>query len=142
MKTNLERLSTLLKTAQLGQTGIRSVLDATAQPQLRQALQSQLREYDSIELEAHSIASRRGWDLPELDPAVRFLTDLNLRMKLTQGNSDSRIADLMIQRNTRDMIRGLKELHSSPQQDQSINALSQRLLDCETANIRQLQQFL
>lgn len=142
MKNSKEILSSVLKTTQMGQVGIRSVLDITMRPGLRKALQSQLQEYDIIESEAHSIASQRGWDLPELDPAKRFMADAMTRMKLTGGNSDSKIAGMMIEGNTKGMIKGLKNLHQFPTQDNQIRTISQKLLDCETANIRQMQDFL
>ena len=142
MKNGKEILSSLLKTTQMGQLGIRSCLSASMRPGLRKALESQLREYDNIESEAHAIASQRGWEVEELDPALRFMTDAMTRMKLSRGNCDSRIADMMIQGNTKGMIKGLKNLHQFPQPDEKIRTLSQKLLDCETANIRQMQSFL
>ena len=60
---NKEMLTSLLKTAQTGQTGIRGILGCTMEPNLRGELKAQLREYDAIEAEAHAIASSRGWDL-------------------------------------------------------------------------------
>lgn len=48
MKSSKEILSSLLKTTQMGQLGIRSVLDTDIKPELRQAVESQLREYDAI----------------------------------------------------------------------------------------------
>ena len=135
-------LVSILKTTQMGQVGIRSVLDTSMRPGLRKALESQLRELDAIESEAHVIASQRGWELPELDPAVRFFSDRKSRMKLTHGNSDSKIADMMIQRNTKGMIKNLKNLHQYPRQDDSISGISQKLIDCETSGIRQMQSFL
>lgn len=142
MKTNREMLSSILKTTQMGQVGIRSVLDTSMRPGLRKALESQLQEYDSIETEAHCIASSRGWELPELQPGKRMMADMMTRMKLSHGNADSKIADMMIQGNTRGMIEGLKNLHQWGNQDSEVGSLSQKLLDCETANIRQMQNFL
>lgn len=142
MKNSKELLSSVLKTTQMGQVGIRSVLDTTMRAGLRRALEDQLREYDAIETEAHAIATQRGWELPELDPAVRFLSDRMTRMKLTRGNCDSKIADMMIQGNTRGMIKGLKNLHQFPNRDDPVSMICQKLLDCETANIRQMQGFL
>lgn len=142
MKSSKEMLSSILKTTQMGQIGIRSVLDTSMRPGLRKALESQLREYDSIESEAHSIASQRGWELPELDPSVRFMSNMMTRAKLISGNADSKIAGMMIQGNTRGMIKGLKNLHQFGKQDEQVNTLTQKLLDCETANIRQMQSFL
>ena len=142
MKKSQQLLSALLKTAQIGQTEIRSVLDTCLGSSLRNALESQLQEYDSIETEAYTIALQRGWELPELDPGRRFLKDRLTRMKLNGRNTDSRIADILIQGNTRGMIQGLKNLHQFDGQDHQIRILSQKLLDCETAHIRQMQTFL
>ena len=142
MKNSKEILSSVVKTAQMGQTGIRSVLDTSMRPSLRKALESQLQEYDSIETEAHTIASQRGWELKELDPGVRMMTDMMTRMKLHGRNTDSKIADMMIQGNTRGMVKGLKNLHQFPSSDSQVQMVSQKLLDCETANIRQMLGYL
>lgn len=142
MKTSKEILSSVLKTTQMGQVGIRSVLDTAMRPGLRKALEDQLREYDSIETEAHTLATRRGWEVRELDPAVRFMSDAMTRMQLTGRNTDSKIAGMMIQGNTKGMIKSLKNLHQFEAQDEPMRVLSQKLLDCENANIRQMQEFL
>lgn len=142
MKNNKEVLSSVLKTTQMGQIGIRSVLDTSMRPALRKALESQLQEYDSIETEAHAIASQRGWELRELDPAVRAMSNMMSRMRLAGGNHDSKIAGMMIQGNTRGMIKGLKNLHEFAQHDSQVTTISQKLLDTETANIRQMQPYL
>ena len=142
MKNGKEILSSLLKTTQMGQLGIRSCLNSSMRPGLRKALEAQLREYDAIESEAHAIASQRGWEVEELDPALRFMTDAMTRMKLSRGNCDSRIADMMIQGNTKGMIKGLKNIHQFADQDSQVKTVCQKLLDCETANIRQMQGYL
>ncbi len=142
MKTSKDLLNSILKTTQMGQVGIRSVLDTTMRPELRQALQSQLQAYDAIETEAHTMATQRGWDIRELDPAARFLADRKTRMRLTGRNTDSKIAGMVIRSNTQGMIRGLQELHEFPGKDPRLQILSRRLLDCENANIRQMYDFL
>ena len=142
MKNSKDILSSVLKTTQMGQIGIRSVLDTSMRPALRKALESQLHEYDSIETEAHSIAAQRGWELKELDPGVRMMADMMTRVKLNGRNTDSKIAGMMIQGNTKGMIKGLKNIHQFAQADEQISILSQKLLDCETANIRQMQGYL
>lgn len=142
MKNSREILSSILKTTQMGQIGIRSALDTSMRPALRKALESQLHEYDSIETEAHTIASQRGWELEELDPGVRMMTDMMIRMRLHGRNTDSKIAGMMIQGNTKGMIKGLKNIHQFVDQDSQVQIISQKLLDCETANIRQMQGYL
>ena len=142
MKTNKEVLSSILKTVQMGQIGIRSVQDAAIKTDLKAALDSQLREYDQIETQAHKIAAERGWKLHELNPAIRSMSETMSRMKLMGGNTDSKIAGMMIQGNTRGMITGLKNSHDHYQKDEKVSTLSEKLLRTEDANSSQMKPFL
>lgn len=142
MINNKELLTSLLKTAQMGQVGIRSVLDMAIDSDLRQALESQLREYDAIETEAHRLAGQRGWELRELDPAIRVMADMMTRARLSGKRTDTKIAGMMIRGNTRGMIKGLANAHQYTGNDTSVRILSRKLLDCESANIRQMHPFL
>ncbi len=142
MKNSKDLLASVLKTTQMGQIGIRSVLKNPLRATLRTALKSQLEEYDAIEKEALSIASSRGWRLDNLDPAIKSMTDIMVKTRLHFGNADSKAAAMMIQGNTRGMIKSLKNLHHINNSDQRISLLTQKLLDCEEENIRQMQGFL
>ena len=142
LKDSKEILSSVLKTTQMGQIGIRSALEAEMKPELRQAMEAQLQEYDAIESQAHSIAAERNWVLPELNPSIRFMTDRMTKMKLSYGEVDSKIAEMMIRGNTSGVIKGLKNLHRFTQRDDAVCALSRKLLDTECANVDQMKQFL
>mgnify|MGYP003315602394 CR=1 FL=1 len=54
----------------------------------------------------------------------------------------SKIAAMMIQGNTRGIIKGYKNLNQLAASDERVTALSRKLLDYEQANIRQMQGFL
>lgn len=142
MKDDKKLLNSIVSTVQMGQIGIRSVLDTPVRNDLRNALQSQLKEYDTIETEAQEIASGRGWELKEVNPAVRSMADMMTKVRLSYGKIDSKVAAMMIQGNTRGMIIGLKDLHQCKQLDSRVKGLSQKLLDCEHANIQQMQGYL
>ena len=142
MKNSKEILSSILKTTQMGQVGIRSVLPSARAAAFRGALESQLREYDAIETEAHNIAARRGWVVEELPKSTETMADLMSRTRLTVGCTDSRIAAMMVQGNTRGMIKGLKNLHRFDGGDQPVRQLGEKLLKCEDANIRQMHPYL
>lgn len=142
MISNKDMLSSILQITQMGQVGIRTVRGSAADTQLRQALDSQLKEYDSIEDEVHRIASQRGWQLHELPKSRRMMAGMMSRMKLMSGDPDFKIARMMIQGNTIGVINSLKDQHHWNCQDASIGKLSQKLLDSENANIRQMQDFL
>lgn len=142
MKGSKDVLSSVIKTAQMGQIGIRSVLNAPLRAGLKDALRSQLREYDAIEREALELACTRGWTLEQLDPAVKHMTNMMTKAKLKFGNASSKTAAMMIQGNTKGIIKGYKNLNQYTVPDERVAALSRKLLDYEQANIQQMQGFL
>ena len=142
MKGSKDVLSSILKTTQMGQIGIRSILKTPLRASLRSELKSQLKEYDAIEQEAHGIARSRGWELKELNPGIKGMTDIMTRTQLAFGNADSKAAKMMIQGNTRGIIKGYKNLNQFPPSDQRVSNLAHKLIDFEETNNRQLQGFL
>ena len=142
MKGTKDILSSVLKTTQMGQIGIRSILKNQLHTDLRKELNSQLREYDALEREAHNIALTKGWKLKELDPAIKNMTNIMTRTQLAFGNADSKAAKMMIQGNTRGIIKGYKNLNQYPGTDRRVTNLAQKLIDFEEANNHQLQGFL
>lgn len=142
MKDSKDILSSLLKTTQMGQVGIRSVEKAANGAQLKKALKSQLDEYNTIEKETYALAAQRGWKLSELNPMARTMADMASRGKLMYNKNDSRIAEMMVQGNTRGVIKSLKNLHRYHQNDGQVTAMAQKLLDCENNNIKQMEGFL
>ncbi len=142
MKSSYEVLSSVIKTTQMGQIGIRSVLNMPLDTKLKKALQSQLNEYDVIEREALQIARTRGWDPKELNPSIKAMTNMMTRTRLCYGNVSSKAAAMMVNGNTRGMIKGLKNLHHYDGNDERITGIARKLLDCEEENIRQMQRFI
>lgn len=126
----------------MGQLGIRSVLKQPVQAKLKTALHSQLLEYDEIERQAHAVATTRGWTLDELDPSMKHITNMMCKAKLRFGDVNSKAAAMIIQGNTRGIIKGYHNLNQYANSDERISNLSQKLLECEEANNRQMQRFL
>lgn len=142
MKYSKDILDSVIKTTQMGQIGIRSVLNTPMDTQMQSALRSQLKEYDTIEKEALSIADSRGWELKNLDPSIKMMTNMMTRMRLSYGDATSKAAAMMVNGNTRGMIKGLKNLHHFDGNDPRVTTLTQKLIDCEEENIRQMQRFI
>ena len=142
MKGSKDILSSIIQTAQMGQIGIRSVLNAPLRSNLKDALRSQLREYDIIEREALELATSRGWSLKELNPAIKHMTNMMTKTRLSTGNRTSRAAAMMIQGNMKGIIKGYKNLNQFAMPDERITVLARKLIDCEKENIQQMQGYL
>ena len=135
-------LNTIFNTVQSEQLNIESVLKTPMRPSLRRCLESQMQEYNAIEREIISISYSRGWELQELEPATKAITKLNTKRKMMRGHNDSNVAAIRIETSTKGLITSRKEQNQLSLRDSSLLTVSQRLLDCENANIRQMQGYL
>lgn len=142
MQNKKEVLTSILKTAQMGQVGIRAVIKYAIRPDLKLALESQLKEYDTIESEAYSIANSRGWELKELDSIAKVMAKGYARTRLGFDYNDSKIAQMMIRGSTNGMLKSLISKHHTIKDDEKIKHLLQKTLDCQQANIKQMQGYV
>ena len=67
---------------------------------------------------------------------------MSIKMQLTGKRTDSKIAGMMIQGNTRGLIKGLKNLHHCVPLDPGVDAIAQKLVSREKENIRQACEYL
>lgn len=142
MKSSKDILFSTIKTAQMGQIGIRSLLNTPLEYSLKESLRSQLKEYDQIEREGLEIAAARGLTANELDPSIQTMTNMMTKTRLFLGNANSKAAAMMIRGNIRGIIKGYKNLNQYTPADAKVLALSHKLLEYEENGIRTMQGFL
>lgn len=142
MTENEKILTQINKITQMGQTGINSVMPKAKQPALRQALKVQRFEYQSLGARAKNLAKAKGLQIENSSRMVQHMSGMSAKTRLISGDTDSKIAGMMIQGNTRGMIQSLKEMHKAKNPDPEVAQLAQKLLDTEIANIQQMQGFV
>lgn len=135
-------LSSMLHTVQMGQTGIRCVFSKAINPELKNELKDQLKEYDALEKETLALAKTKGLHLKDLNPALETMSSMMSRVQLMGGEVDSKIAGMLIQGNTRGMIQGLKNLRKAHKADPKVRDLAQRVINRENMNIQKSQPYL
>lgn len=135
-------LSSMISTVQMGQIGIRSVLNSNISAKMKLALSDQLREYDSLERQIQELALKHEYKLNNVNPVVRRLAEKTTKVRLSVGNVPSKVAGMMIQGNTRGMILSIKNQHKHAVNDTAVSELSNKLLSIEESNIKQMQAFL
>ena len=142
MKSSKDILGSVVKTAQMGKTGLQCVLEAQIRPSLRENLEKQVVIYDQIAKEALDLAHGRNWQVEQLGSVSRACSRMVSRMWLNRGNADSKAAAMVMQGSTRGLIQGLTNLHQFPHQHTAVSTLAQRLLDLETEALGQMQSYL
>ena len=136
MNSNQDLLFQVAKAVQTGQADIHWAMGKAVRTELKDTLRSQFAQLEAIRRDVLEIASARGWDIGAERAARRW------DFKFYNQDRDARIAEKLINSNTKGMIRSLKALHRYPGNDQRLCILSQRLLDCQRANIIKLQGFV
>lgn len=135
-------LTSVLHTVQMGQSGIRCVMDKAVSADLKREMKKQLEVYDTMEKEALKLGTRKGWELKDIHPGILRMSEMMASMRLIGGQRDSKIAGMLIQGNTRGVILGSKNLHHQPNADAEIRELTQRLVAQEQCSIQNTQQYL
>lgn len=142
MTDNEKILTQINQITQMGQAGINCVMPKVSQPALRQALKVQRLEYQKLGAQAKNLAKAKGLNPRDSSSLAKRMSAVGSHFHLMTRDPDSKIADMMIQGNTRGMIQSLKGMHHAKHTDPEIAKLAQKLLDTQINNIRQMEGFV
>ena len=108
MPDDIPILRSVRKSTQMGCHGIRAVLDESPNREIRTALRRQLAEYEELFCEADRLLHERGEKGRDISAVARLgsLTVSRMRVR-TSPEPEAKIAELMVQGNTRGMLKSL-----------------------------------
>ena len=93
--------------------------------------------------EADRLLREREGRVKNVSPLARYSSAMSAKMKVRMSDDPtSKIAELMLQGNTRGMIKSVQNIRSMGLLDPKVSGLSNRLLQTEQANIDQMKGFL
>ena len=142
MNQDTQLLQGICKSTEMGQSGIRSVMKAAKDPAMQRALASQLREYDAIHHQADRLLRDRGEAVRRIPGPVLTFSKMSAGMKMAMDSSSSAIAGMMIEGNTKGMVKSMRQNRTMRALDPKVSSLSNRLLQTELSNIEQMKAFL
>ena len=138
MQNEIEMLRSIRQSTEMGCSGIRAVLPEAQNPAMQSALRSQWKEYDSIYAEANRLLRERG-----VHPLAKYGSMLTAKLRVRSSrNTTARIAEMLVQGNTRGMVKSMQNLRAMGVLDPKVSSLSTRLLQTEQANIEEMKHFL
>ena len=127
----------------MGCYGIKTVINETTNRQFRSALRQQLAEYEEIHAEADRLIQERGAHKKNINPMAKYGTAMSSKMRVRASlDPTAKIAEMMLQGNTRGMIKSMNNIRNMGVLDPKVSSLSNRLLQTEQANIDQMKQYL
>lgn len=142
MQQDCEMLNRIRKSTQMGQVGIHAIMKGDINPQFHRALKQQLEEYDEINKQADRLLQEHGGKPENLGLLAKWGNRVATSMKHKVDGSTSKLAEMMVEGNTKGMIKSMQSIRSLGVLDPKVSALSNRLLQTEQANIDQMKQYL
>ena len=136
-------LNAIRQTTEMGCYGIKSVLNETANREFRGALRAQYDEYAQIYEEADRLIRERGGRIKDLNPMAKYGSAMSSKMRVRASiDPTAKIAELMLQGNTRGMIKSMHDIRTMGTLEPRVASLSRRLLQTEQNNINQMKHYL
>ena len=136
-------LNAIRQTTEMGCYGIKSVLNETANREFRGALRAQYDEYAQIYEEADRLIRERGGRIKDLNPMAKYGSAMTSKMRVRASiDPTAKIAELMLQGNTRGMIKSMHNIRTMGTLEPRVASLSRRLLQTEQNNISQMKHYL
>lgn len=143
MSNEVPMLNSIRKTTQMGCYGIKAVLNETANRDFRSALRQQYEEYSQIYEEADQLLQERCGKPKNVLPVTRYSSAMSSKLRVRAAlDPTAKIAELMLQGNTRGMIKSMHNIRTMGALEPRVSGLSKRLLQTEQDNINQMKQYL
>lgn len=143
MADDIEMLSTISKTADMGRESLRQVLEKAEDSGLRHALSTQIKEYEKNYDAASRLLSSYGQPPMHTNPMAKMESQMmvSVKTKLTD-NTTSKIAEMVMQGSTMGVTKMTKKLHEYHGNNHEISALAEQQIKTEQANIDEMKKFL
>ncbi len=135
-------LNEIRKGTDMGIVGIDCVIDAVTDQNVRNVLDEQRREYQQIYNEADRLLDACGAKKQNLSPLARYGAIMASKMKQTIDGSSARVAEMMIEGNTKGLIKSYRCRRQLHPDNPETGSLAEKLLQTEVHNIEQMKQFL
>ena len=142
MTNETDLLQHICQTTEMGQLGIDMILDYADDTRFRNALCAQKTEYADLYQSADALLRERGEQPKAINAFARLSSELTSSMKTMHDHSQSAIAEMMIQGNTKGMTKSLQYLDGCSGESTPVIDLTRKLLHTEESNIEQMKAFL
>lgn len=141
MNETTELLNFIYQNSAMGVSTISQLLDIAKEPEFRNQLQEELKEYQGIHKEAKELLNKHGCDEEELGMFEKARTYLMISIQTLTDKSASHIAEMMITGSNMGILDATKHLKRTGA-DANIQKLMKRLLKFEEDNVQKLKEFL
>lgn len=139
---NLTILNEIAKSAKMGLSSITFVSEKTDDKKMKENLSTQYTEYGKILDKVNTEFEKYGEIPDDEKPMAKMMSWMGVQMNTLADNSNSHIAELMIQGNLMGVIESQKLLNHSPKMEPQIKDILNEFITLQNNNIEKMKEFL
>ncbi len=144
MNENVELLNFIYQNSQMGVITIKQLIGYVEEKEeeFKKHLESQLDEYQQINLSAKSLLQENGYDEKGIGMMEKVRTYLMINIQTLTDKSPSHLAEMLIIGSNMGIINAIKNIRKYKNANMYIVGLMERLLRFEENNVQELKKFL
>ena len=128
--------------SKVGIEGIEFCMGKTDNSTLKAILNKQKKEYENINNRSTNLLLSLGEDDKEVSPLQKAVSWMGVQMNTLKDNSDSKIAEILIQGNNMGVVKGTKLLHEDDELDSTVRSILSDFISLQQQNIDSLKRYL
>ena len=135
-------LNEINKGIKMGMDSISSIAEKVTDDQLKDDLQSEYNQYNTILNDVNAELGKYEEFPKELNPAQKMMGWFDIQMSTLTDNSDSKIAEMLIKGTNMGIIEGVKLLNNNPETTPEIKNILTNFIQFQENNVERLKKYL
>ena len=126
----------------MGMDSISSIAEKVTDDQLKDDLQSEYNQYNTILNDVNAELGKYEEFPKELNPAQKMMGWFDIQMSTLTDDSDSKIAEMLIKGTNMGIIEGVKLLNNNPETTPEIKNILTNFIQFQENNVERLKKYL
>ena len=135
-------LNEINKGIKMGMDSISSIAEKVTDEQLKDDLQSEYNQYNTILNDVNAELGKYEEFPKELNPAQKMMGWFDVQISTMTDNSDSKIAEMLIKGTNMGIIEGVKLLNNNPETTTEIKNILTNFIQFQENNVERLKKYL
>ena len=128
--------------SKVGMEGIDYCMDKTESVPFKAVLTKQKKEYEDIYDRTSNLLLSYGEKEQEVPPMQKAMSWIGVQMNTISDDSESKIAEILIQGNNMGVVKGTKLLHEDNELDSTVRSILSDFISLQQQNIDSLKSYL
>ncbi len=135
-------LNEINKGIKMGMDSISSIAEKVTDDQLKDDLQSEYNQYNTILNDVNAELGKYEEFPKELNPAQKMMGWFDIQISTMTDDSDSKIAEMLIKGTNMGIIEGVKLLNNNPETTPEIKNILTNFIQFQENNVERLKKYL